>query len=94
MNPTATLDITYYRIAVFQVPRLSFYSTLRFVSNTYVPVVGDPVGDNSRDDRQWENRLEYNIGRLQFRAISRLSEINHKKQNYFLFQVRRMLGGY
>ena len=93
-TPTATLDITYYRIAVFQVPRLSFYSTLRFVSNTYVPVLGDPVGDNNRDDKQWENRLEYNIGRLQFRAISRLSEINDEKQNYFLFQVRRMLGGY
>ena len=93
-TPTATLDITYYKIALFQVPRLSFHSTLRFVSNTYIPVVGAPVDDNSRDDRQWENRLEYTIGRLQFRAISRLSEIQHDKQNYFLFQVRRMLGGY
>jgi len=93
-TPTATLDITYYKIALFQVPSLSFHSTLRFVSNTYIPAVGDPVDENSRDDKQWENRLEYTIGRLQFRAISRLSEIQQEKQNYFLFQVRRMLGGY
>lgn len=93
-TPTATLDITYYKIALFQVPHLSFHSTLRFVSNTYIPAVGDPIDENSRDDKQWENRLEYTIGRLQFRAISRLSEIQHEKQSYFLFQVRRMLGGY
>lgn len=93
-TPTATADVTYYKIAVFEVPRLSFHSTLRFVSNTYIPVVGGPEGSNKRDDKQWENRLEYNIGRLQFRLIGRLSEIQQEKQNYFLFQVRRMLGGY
>ncbi len=93
-TPTATLDITYYKIALFQVPHLSFHSTLRFVSNTYIPAVGAPIDENSRDDKQWENRIEYTIGRLQFRAISRLSEIQHEKQSYFLFQVRRMLGGY
>lgn len=93
-SPTATLDVSYYKMVLFQIPQLSFHSTLRFVSNSYLPVIGDPVGENDRNDRQWENRLEYNIGRLQFRAISRLSEIQQEKQNYFLFQVRRMLGGY
>jgi hypothetical protein len=93
-TPTSTLDITYYKIGLFQQPRLSFHSTLRFVSNTYLPAVGDPNDENERNDKQWENRIEYNIGRLQFRVISRLSEIQQEKQNYFLFQVRRMLGGY
>ncbi len=93
-SPTATLDLSYYKIAVFNVPRLSFFSTLRFINNSYVPVVGSSVGDNIRDDKHWENRLEYTIGRLQFRAISRFSEIQQEKQSYFLFQVRRMLGGY
>lgn len=92
-TPTSTLDITYYKTAVFQVPRMSFHSTLRIVKNTYIPVVGAPDEDGVRDDKQWENRLEYNIGRLQLRVISRLSEIQKEKQNYFLFQIRRMLGG-
>lgn len=92
-SPTSTLDVSYYKNAVFDVPRLSFHSTLRFVNNAYIPVVGDPSENDERNDKQWENRLEYSIGRLQFRAISRLSEIQQEKQNYFLFQVRRMLGG-
>jgi hypothetical protein len=92
-TPTATVDITYFNIGVFDVPHLAFYSTLRFISNTYIPVVGDTSDNGERDDRQWENRLEYRIGRLQLRAISRLSEIRGQKQNYFLFQARRMIGG-
>ncbi|MBN4063249.1 hypothetical protein JYT79_00555 [Cardiobacterium sp. AH-315-I02] len=94
VKPTTTLDITYYKMALFQVPRLSFYSTLRFVRESFVPVVGNVVDENGRDNKLWENRLEYSIGRLQFSAISRISEVRNKEQSYFLFQVRRMLGGY
>jgi hypothetical protein len=91
--PTSTVDFTYNKLGVFSVPQLSFYSTFRHVSNSYAPLVGDPVGDRvTRDDNQWENRLEYTVGRLQLRAISRLSDIQGQKQNYFLFQVRRMIG--
>jgi hypothetical protein len=90
--PTSTVDITYYKLGVFQVPHLSFYSTLRNVSNSYAPLVGEPTGRVKRDDTQWENRLEYTVGRLQLRVISRLSDIQGSKQNYFLFQARRMIG--
>jgi hypothetical protein len=90
--PTSTVDITYYKLGVFQVPQLTFYSTLRSVSNSYAPLVGEPTGRVKRDDNQWENRLEYTVGRLQLRVISRLSDIQGSKQNYFLFQARRMIG--
>ena len=90
--PTSTVDLTYYKLGVFQVPRLSFYSTFRHVSNSYAPLVGEPEGRVKRDDTQWENRLEYNIGRLQLRMISRLSDIQGEKQNYFLIQARRIFG--
>jgi hypothetical protein len=91
--PTSTIDLTYYKMALFQMPRLSFYSTFRHVSNSFAPLVGDPVGDRvRRDDNQWENRLEYSVGRLQLRLISRLSDIQGEKQNYLLIQVRRMIG--
>ena len=90
--PTSTVDLTYYKLGVFSVPQLSFYSTFRHVSNSYAPLVGEPTGRVQRDDNQWENRLEYTVGRLQLRVISRLSEIQGQKQNYFLFQARRMIG--
>lgn len=92
-EPTATADITYYKNTLFSVPRLSFHSSIRFVSNTYLPVIATSADDGGRDDKQWENRIEYMIGRLQLRAISRLSEIQGNRQNYLLFQARRMLGG-
>ena len=92
--PTSTLDMTYYKFGLFQVPNLSFHSTLRSVRSSYAPVVGDPEGRVEKDNNQWENRLEYTRGKLQLRAISRLSSIRGEKQNYFLFQARRLIGGY
>ena len=91
--PTSTVDISYYKLGVFRVPRLSFFSVFRHVSNSYVPLAGETTDSRiTRDDTQWENRLEYTVGRLQLRVISRLSDIRDEKQNYFLFQARRMFG--
>lgn len=90
--PTSTVDLTYYKLGLFQVPHLSFHSTLRSVRNSFAPLVGEPTGRVQRDDIQWENRLEYTVGRLQLRVVSRLSEIQGQKQSYFLFQARRMIG--
>ena len=91
--PTSTLDLTYFKTGLFRVPQLAFYSTFRHVSNSYAPLISDPVGERvQRDDTQWENRLEYTVGKLQLRLISRLSEIQGEKQNYFLFQARRLIG--
>ena len=93
-RPTSTINMTYYKLGVFGAPRLSFFSTLRSIRNAYAPVVGEQLGEDARDLNQWENRLEYTVGRLQLRAISRLSSVQGEKQNYFLFQARRFIGGY
>lgn len=90
--PTATADITYFDRLVFGVPRLTFRSTLRFISDSYVPVLDEPDDLDGREDMRWDNRLEYTIGRLQLRAIGRLSEIRNEQQMFFLFQVRRLFG--
>ena len=92
-RPTSTIDLTYYKLGLFQVPRLSFYSTFRHLSNTYIPLADNPDDEQSRrNDNIWENRLEYSVGLLRLRAISRLQEVRGKKQNYFLFQVKRFFG--
>lgn len=91
-TPTSTIDITYINQRTFGVPMLTFRSTLRFVSNSYVAVLDEPDLPTDRDDKQWENRLEYYIGRLQLRGIARLSEIQGTERTFFLFQVRRMIG--
>lgn len=90
--PTASVDISYFDRMLFDVPRLTFRSTLRFISDSYLPLFDEPDRINGREDRRWENRIEYNIGRLQLRAIGRVSEIQDERQAFLLFQVRRMFG--
>lgn len=90
--PTATADITYFDRLVFGVPRLTFRSTLRFISDSYLPLLDEPDDLDGREDMRWDNRLEYTIGRLQLRATGRVSEIRGEQQMFFLFQVRRLFG--
>jgi hypothetical protein len=91
---TATADLSYFNARLFNVPRLNFRSTLRFVSDSYLPVLTDTKGqtDDGRDDKQWENRLEYSIGRIQLRLTARLSKIQGQNQAFGFFQIRRLFG--
>ena len=91
-RPTATADLTFQARPLFGVPNLSFRSTLRFVSDAYLPVLDEPAFPEGRDDRRWENRLEYFVGRLQCRLVARLAEINGERQSFVLLQVRRFFG--
>jgi hypothetical protein len=90
--PTASIDLTYYNNRMFDVPRLTFRSTLRFISDSYLPLFDEPDRINGREDTRWDSRLEYTIGRMQIRAIGRLSELQGEQQTFFLLQVRRMFG--
>jgi hypothetical protein len=91
-TPTATIDMTYTERQLFGVPQFTFRSTARFVSDSYFPVLDETRTETDRDDQQWENRLEYTIGRLQLRGIARVSRIRDLDQAFFLFQARRMFG--
>ena len=90
--PTASIDLTYYNTRMFDVPRLTFRSTLRLISDSYLPLFDEPDRINGREDMRWDNRLEYTIGRMQIRATGRLSELRGEKQTFLLLQVRRMFG--
>ena len=91
-RPTATADLTYHNRKVFGVPQLRFRSTLRFFSDAYFPLLDTPREPNERENKEWENRLEYSIGRVDLRLIGRLSEINSLERAFVLFQVRRFFG--
>lgn len=90
--PTATADITYFDRLLFDIPRLTFRSTLRFISDSYLPLLDEPDTLDGREDMRWDNRIEYTIGRLQLRAIARVSEIRDERQTFFLLQIRRLFG--
>lgn len=90
-RPTATADLTLSAQALLGVPRLRFRSTLRFISDAFVPLM-EPDRFNGRNNKYWENRVDYSIGRMEIRLIGRLNQIRGSQQLLTLVQIRRLIG--
>ena len=90
-RPTATADLTFATRSLFGVRRLSFRSTLRFISDAFVPLM-EPDQMNGRNNKYWENRLDYSLGRMEVRLIGRLNDIRGNRQLLTLVQFRRLIG--
>lgn len=91
-NPTASIDLSYLNQHFLNVQNLRFRSTLRFFSDSYLPLLVEPQDPFVRDDMDWENRLEYTVGRMDFKVIGRLSEFRDNGRSLIFFQVRRSFG--
>ncbi len=89
---TATVDLTYSHRRALDVPRLSFRSTLRYVSDARFSGEQPASFGAERDDRVWENLLEYTIGRLLLRLTARVAEFDDERQSLVLLQARRLFG--
>ena len=90
-RPTATADLTFSARSLLGIRRLSFRSTVRFISDAFVPLM-EPDQVNGRNNKYWENRLDYNLGRMELRLIARLNDIRGNRQLLTLLQVRRLIG--
>lgn len=88
-HPTASVDLSYIDQNFLKVQNLRLRSTLRFFSDSYLPLLLEPQDPFVRDDMDWENRLEYTIGKMDFRVITRLAEFRDNGRSLILFQVRR-----
>ena len=80
---TASAELNYRHQNLFGVPRLVFSSQLRLNRKETVQDLGAP-GD--RELRSWENRLDYNIGRLETRLLMRIAEVDQTQ--YWLVMLR------
>jgi hypothetical protein len=91
--PSAAISLTYDHVLLFGVPRLRFYSNLRFLSDSYFPQIDDPTSPTARDEIIWENRLEYAIGRLRARLIGTYNKgRNDAERKLILLELRRFFG--
>ena len=86
---TASADLTYQRNRLFGVPQLRFFSQLRISQEQAVQVFPDP---RDRESHSWENRLEYQIGRLAARASVRVARIDEQMRVLATFKVVREIG--
>lgn len=83
---TVSADLNYRQQNIFGVPRLVFFSQLQVNRQELIQALGAPA------DRQlfsWENRLDYNIGRLELRLLLRFSELDGTKYSLVMFRATR-----
>ncbi len=92
LEPSASVNLTYTQRRVFNVPRLRFRSQLRLNSDTFAPFLDPADSPEDREQALWENRLEYTIGLLDVRFITRYTKFNEDDRTTLLLQVRRFFG--
>jgi hypothetical protein len=87
-KPESTIsgDLVYRHQNFFGVPRLVYFSQLRLNRQELVQALGVP---GERELRSWENRLDYQIGRLETRFLARIAEIDGRRQWLLMFRVTR-----
>ena len=92
---TYSVDLTYRERDLFKVERLNFLSELRLLdrvlrSNDIFDQ--DFETDVERSDQIWRNELDYTIGKLEFRLLAEVREINNQWMSQVFFRVRRYYG--
>ncbi len=85
----ASADLTYQHQKTFGIPRLRFFSQLRVNRDETLQALGTPL---EREQRSWENRLDYTIGRLESRLLFRLSEIDNERRYLLMWRLIRYFG--
>lgn len=93
---TYGIDLSYIERELFGVRLLNFTSELRLLSRNLRSAEIFDRGietDPDRSDRAWRNELDYRIGRLEFRLLADLRDINNRWMSQVYVQVRRHYGG-
>ena len=92
---TYSVDLTYIERDLFNVERLNFLSELRLLSRELRrnDIFEDEIGvDAERSDQVWRNELDYTIGKLEFRLLADIREIDNRWMSQVFFRVRRFYG--
>jgi len=85
--------LNYNHSQLFGVPRLRLRSEIRYLSDSlFVAINSDGLNDQDRNDIYWQNRLDYDIGRLSFRLSGNIGQSNGKFNNSLFLLVRRDFG--
>jgi hypothetical protein len=88
---SASGEITYRENNLFGMPQLRFVSRLRLAQDMQKQP-GQMLSLPDRETRLWENRLDWNIGRLESQIVLRLSEIAGRQHQSLIFRVQRSFG--
>ena len=92
---TYSVDLTFIERDLFKIERLNFLSELRLLSRELRrdDIFEEEVGvDAERSDQVWRNELDYTVGKLEFRLLADIREIDNRWMSEVFFRVRRFYG--
>ena len=86
---TSSADLNYNHQRAFGIPRLRFVSVIRLNGNAFLPILSGP---QDMEQKSWENRLDYSIGRTQLTLSERMSVSNGMNNTSIWFTLKRQFG--
>lgn len=86
---TSSGGVAYRNQRLFDVSRLLFTSDLRLNSQAFLPMLSGPADNESAS---WDNRVEYDIGRIQLRFNARAAKNGNSLNKSYLFTLLRYFG--
>ena len=88
-------SVSYQHLRAFDVPQLRYYASYsvnetQFASRT----LGDINAPREQISQSLEQRLEYNLGRVEFRLSARVADINGRRNALIFFRMSRQFGNF
>jgi hypothetical protein len=100
-TPTAGFDfnssgnLSYFHLRAFDVPRLRYTALYSINDSQFTTrLQGDVNAPRERVTQSFEQRLDYNIGRVAFRLSMRIAEIEGRRDALVFFRMARDFGGF
>jgi hypothetical protein len=87
----ASGEVVYRHQRLFGMPRLRFESRVRLAQDV-LKQPGSLLALPDRETRLWENRLDWSVGRIDMQAILRLSYVDGRQREAFMFRIQRTFG--
>lgn len=85
--------LSYHHLRVFGVPRLRFIASATFNDMALESrLLGDAAALRDQYTQLFESRLQYDIGRLEFRLGTRLAKTDGRTDRQIFFRVNRQFG--
>jgi hypothetical protein len=87
-----SVNLSYSHRDLFEIRNLRFQSELRLLSRDFDngdEFEEDITVDSKRSDRVWRNEVNYRIGRLEFRLLADLRDIDNRWASSVFLGVRR-----
>ncbi|MBL0088440.1 MAG: hypothetical protein IPP44_18000 [Ideonella sp.] len=91
-HQSASGELTWRHLAMFDVPRLNFSSRLRLALNSQLQTEA-LVPLPQRETLAWENRLDYRVGRLDSSLSLRWSRVDQRRFTLLMWRLQRSFGG-